>query len=1100
MAALVSAFMAALAIVTLAVSSAAYHMVVRKYPGAHIERSYIMSVLARESPIYASDGVTRIGAFSGLEHRDYVPLDQIPAALRQAIVASEDRKFYRHFGVDPLAIASAIYANLRAGRMVRGGSTITQQTAKNLFKRKDRSFQEKWRELVNALRLEAHYTKDEILEFYLNQFHVNANGRGVGVAARHFFDKEVAELTLVESAFIAGSVKGPFYYDPFSTSDPDRQARNIARANVRKDYVIRRMFEEKYIDRPAYEAALATPVPFRQGHFRFERNVIADMVQRELASDDLAPLLQGRGGESLYASGYQIFTSIDPEAQKDALYALRSQLSRLKILLEGTAPAPATPSPPSRTERGDFLAGVVAETGADGVRVRLGPHLALMDPDGAAACAEPAKGHKTANPWARVTATEIRAFMQSLQPGQTVPVIVRREPFTDDSGGHPALLDCAYPYTREEKLQGALIVLDDGFIRAVAAGFSNADFNRAVDARRQAGSAFKPVVYYAALQLGWSPADMVRNRREVYRWGNVSYRPRNDHPPVSDEMSLAWVGTQSENYASVWLLAHLTDRLTDPQFAAVAGAAGLGPAEGETSRQTIARLRDRHGIMIRQADVREAAFQQIRAGLVRDMQFAGEAACAAQLDRLGFDATTREEILEALKAERDEKTEARRPERKADAEIAVERYENLQRNLNDPSAFTGLPVPLAGCSGDVRRRLVDETEKLAREQGIPVSFDPAVWRRFRDYRMAVNVHYVITMARSLGIQSPLAPVLSLPLGTSDVTLAEMAHFYEEAGQGTTRGPAPRLVREIRSAEGELLWSYEGEPSSTGSPQVSASWLEILRNTPVFGTARGAADLVTLTRNPDQPGADVRVPFFGKTGTTNRYQNVYFVGLFPRPDPDAGGKLSHRQLFTVAAYMGYDDNRPMTHGRVRVYGSTGALPMVLESARGMIDRADYPFDAGDLAVRMAKLLPMGYPDGFLTVSINATTGLPDDAQMIQDRTELELSSHPYLVLPGRIVGNRFEPARFFEPVAVEPVQPEIPQADREALLRLLEAVTPTPAGDGTQTPAREPSPAPATPAPPEEETEPGSIEDILEEHLGPPSPPPSSPPPPGSIPI
>lgn len=1058
-----------------AIAGAAWKVLIDKYPGPHIERDYILSVLARESPIFAADRSTRIGAFFGVEHRDYVSLDRIPLDLRRAIVAAEDKYFYRHPGFNPFAISAAIVANLRAGKMVRGGSTITQQTAKNLFKRQGRTLREKLRELANALKLEAHYSKDEILEFYLNQFHVNANGRGVGIAARHFFDKDVAELNLVECAFIAGSVRGPMLYDPFATSDPERRERNLRRANVRKDYVIHRMYEDGYLSKADYEAARAIPVPFQQGQFRFERSIIGDMVQRELASDELSEVLEILGEADLSSSGIQIFTSIDVETQKDALYSLRSQLSRMKLMLEGAAPAGEPPSPPVKIDRSDFLTGTVESLDPEAMEavIRLGTIRAVLDRDGIAACTEPLKAHRTGNLWARSTDTEIRSWLGSLQPGSTLPVIVRRESITSTNSPLPALADCAYPYTPAEKLQGAIIALDDSFIRAVAGGFHNSDFNRAMDARRQPGSAFKPLVYYAALQLGWSPVDVVKNRREIYRWGQIAYRPKSDHTPPSDEMSLAWVATHSENYGSVWLLSHLTDKLTDAQFAEIAGALGLGRTGNETPRQTANRLRDQHGVIIRRQTVKEAAFENARVELVRENLFSGEAACAGELDRMSYEATSRREIEEAVTARDRETVETRRPERREDVRIAIERFENLESVLRDPSMLPPEWHPLASCPSDIRRRLVEQTDHTAAEWGLPDGYDPAVWRRFRDYRHLVNVSYVVASAKAIGFGSSIEPVLSLPLGTSDVTLSEMAHFYEMAGQGTTRGPVPRLITEIRTSGGEVIWKYEAASEAVEPENLSGAWLETLRNVPVFGTARGADDLVTLSRDSTQPESAIRVPFYGKTGTTNRNQNVYFVGLFPQPE-SAEGPLSAKRLFTVAAYAGYDDNRPLTRGRIRIYGSSGALPMVIETARGIIDRARYPYDPGDLAVRMTRKLPLSYPGTFATVSINATTGLPDDVQVIQDRTELEVSSHPYLVIPGLITGGRFEPRRLYEPLPVRGYIVDISPEDRAELEKLLSEdldmrVLPSPAG-----PAGNPSP--------ETEDREG-LEHILEQGLG-----------------
>ena len=198
-----------------ATAALAYQRYIVEDDSEHLSRQYIDAVIAQESPVLYRDGRTPVGVFFAQEHRQYVPEDQLPRHWVDAIVAAEDKRFFEHRGVDPEGLTRAMLQNLRARRVVAGGSTLTQQTAKNLYYRPDRSLRSKWEEMVNALRLEHHYSKRQILEFYANQFHVSANGRGLGIAARYFFDKDVADLDLLECAFLAGMVKGPANYDPF---------------------------------------------------------------------------------------------------------------------------------------------------------------------------------------------------------------------------------------------------------------------------------------------------------------------------------------------------------------------------------------------------------------------------------------------------------------------------------------------------------------------------------------------------------------------------------------------------------------------------------------------------------------------------------------------------------------------------------------------------------------------------------------------------------------------------------------------------------------------------------------------------------------------
>jgi penicillin-binding protein 1A len=175
---------------------------------SQLSKERIIEILSKETVVYFDDGQTQLGSLFGEVHRQYVNIGEVPRDLKNAVLAAEDDSFYRHSGVDFVSTMRAAIVNVLFNRR-EGASTITQQTVKNLYGRPVTNYLAKYTEAVNAFKLERSFSKDEILEFYLNQFHVTGNGRGVGVAAKYYFNKDVSELTLVESAFIAGSVKGP---------------------------------------------------------------------------------------------------------------------------------------------------------------------------------------------------------------------------------------------------------------------------------------------------------------------------------------------------------------------------------------------------------------------------------------------------------------------------------------------------------------------------------------------------------------------------------------------------------------------------------------------------------------------------------------------------------------------------------------------------------------------------------------------------------------------------------------------------------------------------------------------------------------------------
>src|SRR6266542_3106506 len=341
-----------------------------------------------------------------VERRIFVPLAQIPKALQDAVIATEDARFYCHHGVDPTGIARAIYQNFRRGRIVEGGSTITQQLAKVLFLTPDKSLERKLKEAVLALLLERRYSKNRILELYLNQIYFGQGAFGVEAAARTFFGKSVGELTLAESALLAGLPKAPATYSPFDHPDAAKRRRNT---------VLTRMVETGALKpdqaRPAGQAALALVPPERR---RTTGQYFLEYVQQLLE--------QQYGADVVFKGGLHVYTTLSPTMQLKAERVLRDGLRAVEA---------------RRVAAGKGKA-VAAEAPAD-------------RPEGALLALEP----------------------------QT------------------------------------------GYIKAMVGGydFFRSEFNRAVQARRQPGSAFKPFVYIAALESGMTPASVVEDAPVEYAVG-----------------------------------------------------------------------------------------------------------------------------------------------------------------------------------------------------------------------------------------------------------------------------------------------------------------------------------------------------------------------------------------------------------------------------------------------------------------------------------------------------------------------------------------------------------------------------------------------------
>ena len=368
-----------------------------------------------------------------VERRFFVPLAQIPQSLRDAVIATEDRRFYSHWGVDPIGIARAVLQNYRRGRIVEGGSTITQQLAKVLFLTPDKSLGRKLREAVLALELERRYSKDRILEMYLNQVYFGQGAYGVEAAARSYFGKPVAELNLREAALLAGLPRAPSSYSPFEHG---------AAAQRRRDVVLRRMAEFGTISDDEAKRLAKTDLglipPERR---RTTGQYFLDYVQQALEAK--------YGADLLFKGGLNVYTTLNPAMQLSAEQALRDGLKAVE----------------SRS-----------------AKTRPGEH-----PEGA---------------------------------------VVTLEPQT-------------------------------GYVKAMVGGydFLRSEFNRAVQAKRQPGSAFKPFIYIAALEAGLTPATQIDDSPVSYAVGpnGQAWKPENYDRKFRGPTTLQQAMEESVNVVTVKL-------------------------------------------------------------------------------------------------------------------------------------------------------------------------------------------------------------------------------------------------------------------------------------------------------------------------------------------------------------------------------------------------------------------------------------------------------------------------------------------------------------------------------------------------------------------
>lgn len=612
-------------------------------PGDEISEQNIRSILGRESPVFYSDGVSPLGAFFSEARRQYVEYQEIPESFVNALVAAEDNRFFSHFGFDVQGIARAAIKNIEAGRVVQGGSTLTQQTAKNLFKRKDRSYKSKFIELIYALRLEYKYTKEQILEFYSNQFYVSGNGHGLGVAARYYFNKKPEELTLIESAYIAGSVKRPNYYNPFIKKDPETIALAKERGRQRVAYVLNAMLNLGMISEIDYQYAKSSEIPFEKGTVGYSLDSVMELVTDAVTSDRVLDALSVHGIDNIATSGIRIITSVEKNIQQQTLYGLRKQLSYLDTRLRGYERDEVQEELQQSKYRGDtviaegnFVFGTIdgIETQGDDIAITVETGLengsGHIDRQGLEKLVD-ARVKFQKNRWSEAAPEDLTQLLGQLKEGDRVWVSVRE---IDE------FMTPIFDLERFPKVQGGAIAVHNGRVISVAGGVENRFFNRAMYARRTMGSSYKPFVYSAALQLGWNAADLLPNKRDVFVYQNQPYFPRPDHEIDNELVSMSWAGVRSENLASVWLAAHLCDHLSSSQFGDVATHLGLAPrtvdGEPEPYRLFRSRIRDRYGIVITEETLRQAAFRKTIRSIQPDLVFEGLAEEYAAMKALHY--------------------------------------------------------------------------------------------------------------------------------------------------------------------------------------------------------------------------------------------------------------------------------------------------------------------------------------------------------------------------------------------------------------------------------------------------------------------------------
>ena len=489
------------ALLAVAGGGGAYIYFTRALPAPSTLRDYTPNLITK---VYAKGGEV-IGEFY-IERRIVVSLKKMPPHLIKAFLAAEDAKFYQHKGLDFSGILRAFIVNLKAGRIVQGGSTITQQVAKSFFLSSERKLPRKIKEALLASRMEEVLTKDEILHLYLNQIYFGSGAYGVQAASESYFGKDIEEVNLAEAALLASLPKAPSRYSPY---------RNPELSRTRQEIVIRRMIEEGYISKGEAEAALETPIELKPKDRRslWIGRYYTEHIRRHLED--------AYGSDLLYKGGLHVYTNLDVTAQKAANNAVREGLrghdrrrgfrgveKRLttaeemaEFVEDSKGEFKKYPMVLKHTYKG-MVTGVDDENYA--LKIYVGGRRGTIS--------------KKDLRWARLKytiseegdeGTEMTKYsdlFENFAIGDVVDVLIKNIP--EDKGKELILALDQTPLA-----QAALIAIEPetGYVRAMVGGgrFSRTQFNRAVQAKRQPGSAFKPIIYAAAIDRSYTAASII---------------------------------------------------------------------------------------------------------------------------------------------------------------------------------------------------------------------------------------------------------------------------------------------------------------------------------------------------------------------------------------------------------------------------------------------------------------------------------------------------------------------------------------------------------------------------------------------------------------
>lgn len=486
---------------------------------------------------YKPNLITRVFSAEGeligeyyTERRIAVPIDKVPPLLIKAFIAAEDARFFEHHGMDIRGILRAMIKNVLAGGYVQGGSTITQQVARSLFLSKEKTLGRKVKELILAYILDKRFTKEEILQLYLNHIYLGNGAYGIEMAAQDYFGKTIKNLNLAECALLAGLPKAPSLYSPF---------KNPGKARTRRTYVLNRMYELGYISEEEMKRADQTPLPS-------ENKRIKNLNYSSHLSEYIKQkLIEKYGEETVLKKGLTVFTSINADFQRRAFEAIDLGLRDL--------------------DKRQGFRGVLENLAEDKFEsfTKNGPQviddLALSKyTKGLVVDIQPKQKRFIVKVGAFDTILPFSNVSWAIKGDKKPETLLKKGDIINVKILSIGKKETVISLEQDPVAEAALVSIDptNGFVKAMIGGhnFIKSQFNRAVQAKRQAGSAFKPFIYGAALEKGYTPVSIFVDEPLSYNLGFKEWAPKNFDGKFYGPTTLRHALAKSRNIITIKLL------------------------------------------------------------------------------------------------------------------------------------------------------------------------------------------------------------------------------------------------------------------------------------------------------------------------------------------------------------------------------------------------------------------------------------------------------------------------------------------------------------------------------------------------------------------